>query len=86
MRPFKCKDFIVLFRPTFATLLLISRFKKTAYGFFMLSCISHLSCFGVSITVLVFVIQVLPKMTSHVVSEIDHILGNRPYSKKDYRS
>ncbi|KAM9358961.1 voltage-gated potassium channel subunit beta-1a isoform 2-T2 [Symphorus nematophorus] len=31
-------------------------------------------------------IQVLPKMTSHVVSEIDHILGNRPYSKKDYRS
>uniref|UniRef100_A0A7N9AXA5 Potassium voltage-gated channel subfamily A regulatory beta subunit 1 n=1 Tax=Mastacembelus armatus TaxID=205130 RepID=A0A7N9AXA5_9TELE len=31
-------------------------------------------------------IQVLPKMTSHVVSEIDHILGNRPYGKKDYRS
>uniref|UniRef100_A0A671M5K8 Voltage-gated potassium channel subunit beta-1 n=1 Tax=Sinocyclocheilus anshuiensis TaxID=1608454 RepID=A0A671M5K8_9TELE len=31
-------------------------------------------------------IQVLPKMTSHVVSDIDHILGNRPYSKKDYRS
>ncbi|XP_055003993.1 voltage-gated potassium channel subunit beta-1a isoform X4 [Boleophthalmus pectinirostris] len=31
-------------------------------------------------------IQVLPKMSSHVVSEIDHILGNRPYSKKDYRS
>ncbi|TNN72584.1 Voltage-gated potassium channel subunit beta-1 [Liparis tanakae] len=31
-------------------------------------------------------IQVLPKMTSLVVSEIDHILGNRPYSKKDYRS
>uniref|UniRef100_A0A8C7Y5L1 Voltage-gated potassium channel subunit beta-1 n=1 Tax=Oryzias sinensis TaxID=183150 RepID=A0A8C7Y5L1_9TELE len=31
-------------------------------------------------------IQVLPKMTSHVVSEIDHILGNRPYSKRDYRS
>uniref|UniRef100_A0A672YPC3 Potassium voltage-gated channel subfamily A member regulatory beta subunit 1 n=1 Tax=Sphaeramia orbicularis TaxID=375764 RepID=A0A672YPC3_9TELE len=31
-------------------------------------------------------IQVLPKMTSHIVSEIDHILGNRPYSKKDYRS
>uniref|UniRef100_A0A8C7Y5M7 Voltage-gated potassium channel subunit beta-1 n=1 Tax=Oryzias sinensis TaxID=183150 RepID=A0A8C7Y5M7_9TELE len=29
---------------------------------------------------------VLPKMTSHVVSEIDHILGNRPYSKRDYRS
>ncbi|XP_029026572.1 voltage-gated potassium channel subunit beta-1a isoform X3 [Betta splendens] len=31
-------------------------------------------------------IQVLPKMTSHVVSEVDHILGNRPYSKRDYRS
>ncbi|XP_061775284.1 voltage-gated potassium channel subunit beta-1a isoform X4 [Nerophis ophidion] len=31
-------------------------------------------------------IQVLPKMTSHVVSEVDHILGNRPYCKKDYRS
>uniref|UniRef100_A0A3B4AU04 Voltage-gated potassium channel subunit beta-1 n=1 Tax=Periophthalmus magnuspinnatus TaxID=409849 RepID=A0A3B4AU04_9GOBI len=31
-------------------------------------------------------IQVLPKMSSHVVSDIDHILGNRPYSKKDYRS
>lgn len=30
--------------------------------------------------------QVLPKMTSHIVSEIDHILGNRPYTKKDYRS
>uniref|UniRef100_A0AAY4DKR5 NADP-dependent oxidoreductase domain-containing protein n=1 Tax=Denticeps clupeoides TaxID=299321 RepID=A0AAY4DKR5_9TELE len=31
-------------------------------------------------------IQVLPKMTSHMVSEIDHILGNRPYSRKDFRS
>ncbi|KAI5097932.1 voltage-gated potassium channel subunit beta-1 [Silurus meridionalis] len=31
-------------------------------------------------------IQVLPKMTSNVVTEIDHILGNRPYNKKDYRS
>ncbi|KAK3548434.1 hypothetical protein QTP70_013054 [Hemibagrus guttatus] len=31
-------------------------------------------------------IQVLPKMTSHIVTEIDHILGNRPYTKKDYRS
>ncbi|KAK0156300.1 Voltage-gated potassium channel subunit beta-1 [Merluccius polli] len=31
-------------------------------------------------------IQFLPKMTSHVVSDIDHILGNRPYGKKDYRS
>ncbi|KPP57667.1 hypothetical protein Z043_124588 [Scleropages formosus] len=28
-------------------------------------------------------IQVLPKMTSHVVSEIDHILGNRPYTSED---
>ncbi|XP_041420852.1 voltage-gated potassium channel subunit beta-1 isoform X1 [Xenopus laevis] len=31
-------------------------------------------------------IQVLPKMTSHIVSEVDNILGNKPYSKKDYRS
>ncbi|XP_027731734.1 voltage-gated potassium channel subunit beta-1 isoform X1 [Vombatus ursinus] len=31
-------------------------------------------------------IQVLPKMTSHVVNEIDSILRNKPYSKKDYRS
>ncbi|KAK4820085.1 hypothetical protein QYF61_019142 [Mycteria americana] len=30
--------------------------------------------------------EVLPKMTSHVVNEIDNILGNKPYSKKDYRS
>lgn len=30
--------------------------------------------------------QVLPKMTSHVVNEIDNILRNKPYSKKDYRS
>ncbi|NWW86806.1 KCAB1 protein, partial [Rhynochetos jubatus] len=30
--------------------------------------------------------EVLPKMTSHIVSEIDNILGNKPYSKKDYRS
>lgn len=52
----------------------------------MLSCVSHFSSFGVCVNVLVFVIQVLPKMTSHVVSDIDHILGNRPYSKKDYRS
>ncbi|MBZ3887993.1 Voltage-gated potassium channel subunit beta-1 [Sciurus carolinensis] len=29
---------------------------------------------------------VLPKMTSHVVNEIDNILRNKPYSKKDYRS
>ncbi|XP_042152375.1 voltage-gated potassium channel subunit beta-2 isoform X1 [Oncorhynchus tshawytscha] len=31
-------------------------------------------------------IQFLPKMTSHVVSDIDHILENKPYSKKEYRS
>ncbi|NXP02664.1 KCAB1 protein, partial [Thinocorus orbignyianus] len=31
-------------------------------------------------------IEVLPKMTSHIVNEIDNILGNKPYSKKDYRS
>eukprot|EP00071_Canis_lupus_P030932 XP_022264489.1 voltage-gated potassium channel subunit beta-1 isoform X1 [Canis lupus familiaris] len=31
-------------------------------------------------------IQVLPKMTSHVVNEIDNILRNKPYGKKDYRS
>ncbi|XP_071214082.1 voltage-gated potassium channel subunit beta-1-like isoform X2 [Salvelinus alpinus] len=31
-------------------------------------------------------IQFLPKMTSHVVSDIDRILGNKPYSKKEYRS
>ncbi|KAM5163394.1 voltage-gated potassium channel subunit beta-1 [Mantella aurantiaca] len=31
-------------------------------------------------------IQVLPKMTSHIVNEVDSILGNKPYSKKDYRS
>nr|KAF6474578.1 hypothetical protein HJG63_007058 [Rousettus aegyptiacus] len=31
-------------------------------------------------------IQVLPKMTTHVVNEIDNILRNKPYSKKDYRS
>ncbi|NWR57787.1 KCAB1 protein, partial [Bucorvus abyssinicus] len=30
--------------------------------------------------------EVLPKMTSHIVNEIDNILGNKPYSKKDYRS
>ncbi|XP_044525465.1 voltage-gated potassium channel subunit beta-1 [Gracilinanus agilis] len=31
-------------------------------------------------------LKVLPKMTSHVVNEIDTILRNKPYSKKDYRS
>uniref|UniRef100_A0A8C2KA19 Voltage-gated potassium channel subunit beta-1 n=1 Tax=Cyprinus carpio TaxID=7962 RepID=A0A8C2KA19_CYPCA len=29
-------------------------------------------------------IQVLPKITAHVASDIDKILGNRPQSKKDY--
>uniref|UniRef100_A0A8C6YP84 Potassium voltage-gated channel subfamily A regulatory beta subunit 1 n=1 Tax=Nothoprocta perdicaria TaxID=30464 RepID=A0A8C6YP84_NOTPE len=29
---------------------------------------------------------VLPKMTSHIVNEMDNILGNKPYGKKDYRS
>ncbi|XP_012590035.1 PREDICTED: voltage-gated potassium channel subunit beta-2 [Condylura cristata] len=31
-------------------------------------------------------IQVLPKLSSSVIHEIDSILGNKPYSKKDYRS
>ncbi|KAJ8378122.1 hypothetical protein AAFF_G00248360 [Aldrovandia affinis] len=31
-------------------------------------------------------IQVLPKMTSDVVSDMDHILGNKPHSKKDVQS
>ncbi|XP_048100496.1 voltage-gated potassium channel subunit beta-1 isoform X2 [Alosa alosa] len=30
-------------------------------------------------------IQVLPKMTSQLASDIDHILGNKPHSKKDYQ-
>lgn len=48
--------------------------------------LSHfISCFQPQVKTLCFV-QVLPKMTSHIVSDIDHILGNRPYSKKDYRS
>ncbi|XP_070774299.1 voltage-gated potassium channel subunit beta-1 isoform X3 [Enoplosus armatus] len=29
-------------------------------------------------------IQVIPKMTAGIASELDHILGNRPHSKKDY--
>uniref|UniRef100_A0A3B5B3G6 Voltage-gated potassium channel subunit beta-1 n=1 Tax=Stegastes partitus TaxID=144197 RepID=A0A3B5B3G6_9TELE len=29
-------------------------------------------------------IQVIPKMTAGIASEVDHILGNRPHSKKDY--
>ncbi|XP_043080613.1 voltage-gated potassium channel subunit beta-1-like isoform X3 [Puntigrus tetrazona] len=31
-------------------------------------------------------IQVLPKLTSSIIHEVDSILGNKPYSKKDYRS
>uniref|UniRef100_A0A8C6XXL5 Voltage-gated potassium channel subunit beta-2 n=1 Tax=Naja naja TaxID=35670 RepID=A0A8C6XXL5_NAJNA len=31
-------------------------------------------------------IQVLPKLSSSIIHEIDSILGNKPYSKKDYRS
>ncbi|XP_034151661.1 voltage-gated potassium channel subunit beta-2 isoform X3 [Esox lucius] len=31
-------------------------------------------------------IQVLPKLSSSIVHEMDSILGNKPYSKKDYRS
>uniref|UniRef100_H3DCU9 Voltage-gated potassium channel subunit beta-1 n=1 Tax=Tetraodon nigroviridis TaxID=99883 RepID=H3DCU9_TETNG len=29
-------------------------------------------------------IQVIPKMTAGIALEVDHILGNRPHSKKDY--
>ncbi|NXX53666.1 KCAB1 protein, partial [Scopus umbretta] len=39
-----------------------------------------------AIQAIFFYPQVLPKMTSHIVNEIDNILGNKPYSKKDYRS
>uniref|UniRef100_A0A8C4ZBP4 Voltage-gated potassium channel subunit beta-1 n=1 Tax=Gadus morhua TaxID=8049 RepID=A0A8C4ZBP4_GADMO len=31
-------------------------------------------------------IQILPKLTSSIVHDVDGILGNKPYSKKDYRS
>ncbi|XP_031422554.1 voltage-gated potassium channel subunit beta-1-like isoform X2 [Clupea harengus] len=31
-------------------------------------------------------IQVLPKLSSSIVHEVDSILGNKPFSKKDYRS
>uniref|UniRef100_A0A3Q3WNR3 Voltage-gated potassium channel subunit beta-1 n=1 Tax=Mola mola TaxID=94237 RepID=A0A3Q3WNR3_MOLML len=30
--------------------------------------------------------QVLPKLSSSITHEVDSILGNKPYSKKDYRS
>uniref|UniRef100_A0A667XMB6 Voltage-gated potassium channel subunit beta-1 n=1 Tax=Myripristis murdjan TaxID=586833 RepID=A0A667XMB6_9TELE len=29
-------------------------------------------------------IQVIPKMTAGIASEVDHILGNRPHNKRDY--
>ncbi|MED6259249.1 Voltage-gated potassium channel subunit beta-1 [Ataeniobius toweri] len=29
-------------------------------------------------------IQVIPKITAGIASEMDHILGNRPHSKRDY--
>lgn len=38
------------------------------------------------LTVLPACAQVLPKLSSSIVHEIDSILGNKPYSKKDYRS
>ncbi|XP_063739669.1 voltage-gated potassium channel subunit beta-2-like isoform X2 [Eleginops maclovinus] len=31
-------------------------------------------------------IQVLPKLSLSIVSEVDNLLGNKPYSKKDFRS
>ncbi|XP_016340183.1 voltage-gated potassium channel subunit beta-2-like isoform X5 [Sinocyclocheilus anshuiensis] len=31
-------------------------------------------------------IQVLPKLSSSIIHEVDSIVGNKPYSKKDYRS
>uniref|UniRef100_A0A8C2WJ88 Voltage-gated potassium channel subunit beta-2 n=1 Tax=Cyclopterus lumpus TaxID=8103 RepID=A0A8C2WJ88_CYCLU len=31
-------------------------------------------------------IQVLPKLSTSITHEVDSILGNKPYSKKDYRS
>ncbi|KAM3871961.1 voltage-gated potassium channel subunit beta-2-like isoform 3-T3 [Diretmus argenteus] len=31
-------------------------------------------------------IQILPKLSSSIVHEVDSVLGNKPYSKKDYRS
>ena len=59
--------------------------------FFLLSsCVCHFfpsfQVYSVLLSLSLPLTQVLPKMTSNVVSEIDHILGNRPYSKKDYRS
>ncbi|KAI4901503.1 hypothetical protein NFI96_010073 [Prochilodus magdalenae] len=31
-------------------------------------------------------LRVLPKLSSSIIHEVDSILGNKPYSKKDYRS
>uniref|UniRef100_A0A3Q3F9X4 Voltage-gated potassium channel subunit beta-1 n=1 Tax=Labrus bergylta TaxID=56723 RepID=A0A3Q3F9X4_9LABR len=31
-------------------------------------------------------IQVLPRLTLSTISEVDNLLGNKPYSKKDFRS
>uniref|UniRef100_A0A8C4N9T0 Voltage-gated potassium channel subunit beta-1 n=1 Tax=Eptatretus burgeri TaxID=7764 RepID=A0A8C4N9T0_EPTBU len=31
-------------------------------------------------------LQVLPKLTNQIVMEMDNVLGNKPHSKKDYRS
>lgn len=31
-------------------------------------------------------LQVLPKLSVSVLSEVDHLLGNKPYGKKDPRS
>lgn len=42
---------------------------------------------GISVlTQFVSLFQVLPKLSSSIVHEVDSILGNKPYSKKDYRS
>lgn len=35
--------------------------------------------------ILLFAPQVIPKMTAGIASEVDHILENRPHSKKDYQ-
>ncbi|CAJ0967772.1 unnamed protein product [Ranitomeya imitator] len=34
----------------------------------------------------IYLYKVLPKLSSSIIHEIDSILGNKPYSKKDYRS
>lgn len=37
-----------------------------------------------NIVMLFCTLQVIPKMTAGIASEVDHLLGNRPHSKKDY--